>query len=486
MQTVLRVIFGLLLLASPLLAQPSDPYKDRPVGHEKNKQFAVSTYETNRKKFNGDTNMLVLPGLVADRQKQRVEVLVESTRLAAKAPCEFTVVAEASEHAYETLLISFARPSAIHQALKFIGKKPGEPVDPAAFKFWSKGECFVLSLTQSNEPPLRLEKMFIDQRTGKTLPEQGFRFTSSRRVPAPNDPRKEVYAADEYQPMSIVSLFNLPDSVFEVPYAAAQGEVYQNIVVNPEYPLNEGSRLTLLIEPVKPAEARPSKELVLQVHASQSESADASNGLKRLKNLALQLKDSATVLNDHPTISSVVQAIAGLDRKKIDYYLTVSFGDDVELGSAQALAKILVIMDCERGIPINPPPAGQLYYRAFTPDRDFLDRNTRIYHPWELSLAETNGVVSGQLLRVDSGAAELEFHESSVASAGELRKAFEAEALNNAKTKKMDRPPVIMVFAPATLKYGQLTKFLGPALLTHETVQVYVDDPMPPIPASKP
>ena len=486
MQTVLRVIFGLLLLAAPLLAQSNDPYKERPVGHEKNRKLSISVYEANLKKFKGDTNILVLPGLVADRQKQRVEVMVESTKLTPNAPCEFNVVGEASEHAYEALFISFARPSAIIKAIKFIGKNPAEPMYPAAYKFWSRGECFILSLIRSNEPPFRMEKMFTDQRTGKTLPEQGFRFTGSRRVPTPNNPQNEVYTADEYQPMAIVSLFNMPDSVFEVPYAAEQSEVYQNTLVNSEHPLMEGSVLTLLIEPVNRVEARPVKDLVLQVQSNPIAAPITANGLERLKNLAFQLKDSATVLNEHPTISSVLEAIAALDRKNIDYYLTVSFGDDVQLANAQALARILVIMDCDRGIRINPPPAGQLFYRAFFPDRALLDRNTRIYQPWELALAEKDGVVSGKLVCVDSGAADLEFHETLVSSPEALRKSLANEAERIAKSKKASHPPVVMVFAPAALKCGQLKKFLEPVLLTNKTIQVFVDDPMPPIPARKP
>ncbi len=487
MKTALRVTFGLLLLAMPLLAQQSDHYKDKPAGHEKNKQSSVSADQANLKKYQGNTNILVLPGLVADRQKQRVEVMVESAKLAADAPCEFTIVAEASDNTYETLLISFARPSAIVQALEFIGRKPGEPVDPAAFRFWSKGECLVLSLLKTNEPPLRLEKMFVDRRTNKTLPEQGFRFTGSLRVPDPNNPPKEVYAADKYQPMSIVALFNSPGSIFEVPYVAEQSDVYQNTTVNPEHPLNEGTLLTLLIEPA--SGTRPIKDLVLQVHANPAESFENSNGLKRLKNLVCQLKDAATVLNNHSSISSVFEAIAKLDRQNTDYYLTVNFGEDIDLGSAQALAKILAIMDCDRGIRINPPSSGQLFYRAFDPDRDLLDRSTRLYQPWELSLAEKDGVVSGKLLRVDSiwtnSAATLEFHESAVSGSGDLQKEFAAETERTAKAHAAGRPPVIIVFAPASLKYGQLRKFLEPAILAHQTFQVFVDDPMPPIPAGK-
>lgn len=484
----LHLIFSMCLLVTPLLAQQTDSsaYKDLPANHEKNRQLAVSAYEANLKKFKSDTNILVLPGLVADRKNQRVEVMIESTKLTPGTPCEFTLIAEASEHAYEASLISFAKPSAIHEALKFIGRKPGQTKDPAAMRFWARGESFVLSIIKSNAPPVRLEKLFVDRRTDKTLREEGFRFTGSRRVPAMKDPQKDAYAADEYQPMAIVSLFNSPDSVFEVPYAAEQSEVYQNTISNPENPLTEGERLTLRIEPPTTNAARPAKDLDLEVRARPDLGTNAANGLQQLKNLAFQLKDAQAVLNEKTTISSVLEAITKLDRDKTDYYLTVHFGADVTLSGAQALAKILTIIDCDRGVRVNPPDDRQLYYRAFVPDRELLDRNARPYHPWELSFSQKNGVVSGKLLRVDAtwkqgaSAAELEFAESPIADPKALVAAL------NAQMDVARRPPIIMVYAPGTLTYAQLAKYLEPLWPAYKVIHVYVDELMPPVPVKKP
>ncbi|MCX6927695.1 MAG: YdjY domain-containing protein [Verrucomicrobia bacterium] len=467
----------LCLIASLLPAQGEDPYKSRPPGHDKNKQLA---------------KILVLPGLIADKKKQRVEVLVESTGLHEGAACEFTIIGDESQHAYESLIISFAKPSAVHQALAFIGKQPGQPADAAALRFWAKGECFVLSILKENEPPFRLEQMVMDRRTGKPLPAEGFRFTGSRTVPGVKDPQTEVYAADVYQPMAIVSLFNSPYSVLEVPYRASKDEVYQNTVVNPELVLTNGGLLTLLIEPLNKADAKPVTDLTLQVQAAKGVAAIPSTGLESLRGLNFQLKDSTNVLNKAPSLSSVLEALSPLDRKKHDYFLTVTLGDDVELGSAEALARILSVIDCERGVRIEPPPAGQLHYRAFTPDRDFLDRDTRMYHPWELALSEEAGAVSGKLLRINSvwkdgaSASELEITKVPVSGPSDLRKELDAEAERNAKAKRMAKPPVIMVFAPATLKHGQLLKFLECVLPTHKMVHVYVGEQMPPIPVPIP
>jgi len=485
-----RLVAVLFMLASVLPAREGTSYKSKPKNHEKNRQMSTNAYEAALVRYKGDTNILVLPGLVADKGRKRVEVMAETLRLRAGGPCEFTVIAETSDHGYEANLISFAKPSDVHRALQFIGTDPGESFDPGSLRNWAKGESVVLTLAWSNEPPLRLEQLLADKRTGKGLPETGFMFTGSRMVSSINDPTNEVYAADEYQPKSIVSLFNTPYSVLEVPYFARKEDVYQNLIVNPERELPEGEVVTLVIEPVNKDGARRVKDLVLQLQAG---AMPTNSGLKeRLSGLICQLKESETVLNAKPSLLSVFDALAALDRKKHDYYLAVSFGDGVELGDARALAMLFSTIDCERGVRIEPPPAGQLHYKAFIPPQQLLDRENRMYHPWELSLSEKDGHVSGVLLLVESvwkegaTALVLETTEFPVSSPQDLRKELDAEMERTRKADGRPKPREIMVFAPPTLKYSHLMNFLEPALPTHRTVHVYLDTPMPPIPGKKP
>ena len=482
----------LVIFSFSLLAQEPKLYKSKPAGHEQNQQLVAKAYEANLKQHANDSNVLVLPGLVADKQKQRIEVMVESTGLDQNSPCEFTIVGEQSDHAYEALLVSLVQPSAIYQALQFIGVKPGAPIDFEALRFWAKGECVELSVVKDHEPPVRLEDLLLDQRTGKTLPQEGFRFTGSKWLIDPNKPGKKMFAADIYDPMAIVSLFNSPYSVLEVPYAAAQSDVYQNTTVNPAHHFAEGGLLTLIIRPVKKEDAKITKDLVLEVSARNLATTNPPSGLARLQNLSFQLKDGATLLNAQSDIGSMLRALDALDRKRNEYYLTVKIGDNVTLGAAQALASILAIMDCERGVRVDAPPPGQLYYRAFTPDRNLLDRDTRLYHPWELTLSEKDGDLSGSLVRLSpiykggSTTLEWEVTKARVSTAKELPTELKDHADRLRKSGQSGGPPVIMVFAASNLLYGQLLNFLEPVLPTYKTIQIYLDQPMPPIPEKKP
>jgi hypothetical protein len=303
-------------------------------------------------------------------------------------------------------------------------------------------------------------------------------------VPSSEDPRKQVYAADEYQPKSIVALFNSTYSVLEVPYSAVKETVYQNTVINPEHPLPEGALVTLVIEPANKDGSRRVKNLVLQVETGRTPTTQLTNEVERLASLRPQLKDAGTVLNREENLISVIQTLAALDRKKHDYFVAVNFGDSVTLGQAQSLARILSTIDREQGIRIEPPPTGQLYYRAFTPERELLDREARLFHPWELELSENGGQVSGKLLhvesvwRTDASRSELKFTELAVSDSKSLRKELDAEAENARKSDQRAKAPMIMVFAPSTLTHGQLAKFLAPAMTTHKVVHVYLDVPM--------
>ncbi len=482
---------ALLLVAGTLSAQEADPYKIKPRGHEENFQAVRQAHETNLKRLGADTNFFLRPGLIADKRQQRVEVKVERSTVGKNSPCEFTVIAESSDHGYEALFIAFAKPSDVQQALQFLGTEPGATYDPAALRFWAKGETFLLSVARSNAAPIRLEQLMVDRRTGKSLREAGFIFGGSRIEPSRDDPRKRVYVADVLQPKSIVSLFNATDSVLDVPYFARKEDVYQNTIINPAYEFPEGTLLTLIIEAANKDGSKRVKDLALIVESGASGADAPAGATAALVGLRVQLKDGVSILNEQPTLLGAVEKLATLDRMKHDYYLSVQFAENVTLAQVQAAAKVLAIIDSDKGVRIEPPASGQLFYRAFTPDQKSLNRAARLDHPWELSLAETDGRLAGRLLLVSSvwkdGAShsELEFSERAVFGGSDLRKELDAELAQGLQANRRLKPEVILVFAPSTLRYGQLQKFLETALPTHRSIHVFLDEPMPPVPAKK-
>jgi len=262
MSPLRRVVFLLLAMVT-VNAQFDVPFKARPQGHEENRMRVDRIHQEELRRYGGDTNLLVLPGLIADRRTRRVEVRVERSAVGANAPCEFLVVGESSDHAYEALLIAFARPSDIHAALRFIGTEPGQSYHPPTHRFWAKGERFLLSVLAAQAAPIRVENLLMDRRTASALPPDGFLFTGSRRIPVPDDPKRSEYAADTFQPMAIASLFSTSDAVFEVPRSVSKETVYRNTTVNPDFSIAEGALLTWVIEPALPPGATTVQDHVL-------------------------------------------------------------------------------------------------------------------------------------------------------------------------------------------------------------------------------
>ena len=475
---------GIFLFSGTAMA--TDIFHNRPPNHAQNHQKVADAYRSNLERYRKNPKVLVLPGLLADCERQRVLVTVEATGLGPDSPCEHMMVGEDSEHAYEAILISMAQPGAIQQALGFIGKVPGTSVHPAGFRYWPRGESMELTVTGETGSPVRLEDLVLDRRTGTGLPPQGFRFVGSIWGANLYHHGKKVVAADIEQPMSIVSLFNTANTVLEVPRLVGQSEAYQNTTVNPQHALLAGALQTLVIEPMTGENFKGAKDLVLKVDANHFQFGEPLTGLERLKNLSFQLKAGAVVLNDLPTISSVMEALGRLDRHKNEYYRTLSWGGDVELGAAQALATLLATVDCERGVRVEPPLGGQFYYRAFTPDRDVLDRETRLYNPLEMVIIENRGAIAGRLVN-PSAEATNEVRKLNpepggwaFANSRTLVKALHAEAKLAVKSGQRPGLPVILVHAPATLKYGQLVALLKPVLADDTTVYIYLNEPMPP------
>jgi hypothetical protein len=66
--------------------------------------------------------------------------------------------------------------------------------------------------------------------------------------------------------------------------------------------------------------------------------------------------------------------------------------------------------------------------------------------------------------------------------AGELCRQVDVENRRMRERDQATRPPVLMVFAPSTMAYGKLLRFLAPVLPTHRTIHLYLDEP----PASLP
>ena len=343
------LLLALVLLPGSVMAQgPGEKYGPQPKQAAKVKKMD----EANLKKYKGNKDVLVLPGLVANRKEKKVEVVVENTGLGANESAEYMVVYRDSSHGYEALLWSHAKPSDIHKALVFIGLREGAPADPSRMRFWARGERVNAWLAaEKGDDAVRLEELIFDKTKKKSLPKKGFIFTGSIQVPDPKNKGKKLYVADRYDPKSIIPSYNDPSSVMDIPWQASKGQFYRSHVINSDYVADAHDLQTLTLEPT------------------------LKDGKKRIRDLVLTIPDAKTFLltdkitkkNLAPdkTIKSALEFCLGLIKQGKDPYVMLKFGDEMKLAEVHDVAAGMAMLDQPRALRIEPPEKGRLYYRSF-------------------------------------------------------------------------------------------------------------------------
>ena len=452
----------MLLLAH---AVPADEGSVGPEGEVDPWAHIERAYQDDLKRYAGNANVLVLPGLVADRSRHRVIAQGAATGIGGDEPVEFLLVARNSAHDYEALAIVYANPSDLHRALEFIGMQKGSPVDEKKRRFWPKGERVLVTVTPSSSGAYasRLEAFVLDRRTGQTMSEAGLVFCGSFDTPlVGSDSGEKVYYADTYDPNSIASTYNEPTTVLDVPRQASQNGVYGDYTAHPARPLQPGEQIEIRFEPEHTDGTRRVVELSLRVSAG----GDAAPAF------VLSGRTNSAPLAEG-TITDVLRTLSEMPGQGHDPFLDLTFAPDVTLGAARNVAQLLGTIETENGIRMDPPPAGQLYYRALLPSPSFRDREKRLSQPWELHLRIIDGAVAATLVHIketwtdEKLEPDLEPSEYAVRDPAQLR-------------AQMDQTggglPVILVYADPDIRHGRLMEFLEPVLETHPIVYVFVED----------
>jgi hypothetical protein len=426
-----------------------------------------------QEKYADEEGVLVLPGVVADRAANQVEVLVEATGLAAGETPEFILIDQGSSHGYEAIFWSMAKPSDIHRALEHIGLLPGGAVNPAALRFWPQGGRVKVSLRPLEEDmEIPVELTIYDEEAETSLEEEGFVFTGSTRMNNPDDPSKPLYAADAYDPRSILPLYNDPFSVLDVPRQAPQGEVFGRYEVSRDATFEGGDMLTMIFTPAITEEGARRMEYTLAVSAT-NESKDLF--------FALQNKSETLPYMTGSQIAPIVEKLSQDVGKMGVPALTLDIAPDVPVGELSNLGRLLMLMEMVNQVRIMSPLEGQLYYRAFVPSPDWATPAGRPTQPWELHFQDgEEGALSVELVLHENVAEEgkdpqFKRQVQKITSPKDLRSKLIADALRREMGNELQLPAVILVFSKPDLAYRTLLSYISPVLDLYRTIYVFTD-----------
>lgn len=455
---------ALLLAAGAARSQPETPEPYRPAAA----WAAQQTRDAERAHADAD-HVRVRPGVVADREARRVTVYAAATGLAGSDPCEFFLIRAGSGKDYEALALAFARPSDIDAALRFIGAEPGTPVDPQALRFWPKGQRFLMRFAwdqtdetgETTRRVRRVERLILDAQAGEPMPPWGLVYVGSRW--RQTDAGERVYAADVSDAQSIASTYNAPLTVFDLPIRAPQGQVYGRFLPHPENAelgLALGTPVTVTLEP-------DDEERVVELTWRPGPPPNPGEPPR----VALVDADGESLV-DRPTLTASLAAFDRLSRAGQWVYVTIEPDPPVTLARLRTFYQLVAQVEGPRGVRVEPPPAGHLYYRAFLPDPAWRQRDQRVLDGWDLRLRAAD---RGLEMRLESASDRRtpDGDWQTVVTVHPVETPQDvADVLREVEDRRA-RP--LFVHAPADLAYGELLRVLGPVLEPPRPIHVFLD-----------
>ncbi len=455
----MKISFFLIFLLLPftyLFANEDSPAPTR----EENKRTVAEIYENNIRQFQKNKNVLVLPGLVANRETGTVTFYAESTGIEENAPVEFFLIGEQSGHDYESIAVALTNPENIRKGLIFIGMPLGTGTDPRSLRFWPKGER-----VKVNMDDIRLESYILNSETGESLPANGLVFIGSKMVSSIDDNNEQILAVAHFDPFSIAANYNEPTSILDVPWQAPQASVYKCQSLHPDYILPEGQLLKVTMEPEYKGAKQRVKELDLFLSTQSNTSTQTLNNIRcRLVSASDRGKPTKYTFDD------LLAEFSRLNDDGRDPFVTIHFDNQMPISMVKQVCLILKTIDTATGIRIEPPPLNHLYYKAFIPPEAYRIRKERLSQPPELHLTIEDDKTHVMLTEIEEiwkdGQIDpdLKTTDYEISSPDAL-----ATALKNIKTSI----PAIIVYVDSRLTYGEIMQFIGKAMPTHPMVHVF-------------
>jgi len=450
----LAIFIGLAMLSGAAIAQDNDAQQQRAAAKAK----ATAMY--NEAAQAAGEEVMKRPGVLADREAKTVTLFGWSTDVGEDEPVEFFVIHEESGKDYEALSVATAKPSDVRAAIEFIGMKPGEPTNYPQLRFWPKGERMTMTIESAGDGKgfkARATEMVLDEETGKPLPSTGLVFTGSFYYEDDEGERK--FAGDTLDTRGIAAAYNDAESLLVVPWRARQGDVYGQYRPNTDKQLKPFTPVTITLQPMEPNKTRVA-ELTLSIMPGTNEQ------------LAFTLSDAdGKAIVADATLTEFSKAVTQLIDAGRDPFVTVLFSDQLPVSHVMQAAALLESIDTFTGIRVEPPAEGHLFFRAFTPDPRWRDREQRIFHGWEVHLGGPVDQKPSLVLydvtegRDAEGLIEIREVKQEPADAAALAKIIE-DADGN-------RPRDVYVFVDGKRPYGHLRTALAALIDTHKILFVY-------------
>lgn len=320
------------------------------------------------------TNVQVWSGVIADREKREVRLLVEAVGHRPDTIIEFLIAAPQSNRAYESALMSVAKPSDIVRAMEWIGLPKGDVINGRQFRFWPKGErisATIRRLNETSESARPLQSVIKEVSTEAPL------YGSGGLVFAGGTWKENDCSVDHEQPCSVMALYNEEETLFDLPLLASKGLAYGRSVLAVK--MAYGDVLEVVIKPMLLSDGGlRTTHLFLTAQPSDT------------KEPALVCQDPKGQVIKKGTLTEVMTWMKFLSERGEDLFVTLTMSEEMTVAQAVELARLFDLLD-GKGIKLHGKTQDGLYPRAFLPQAAWRKREGRLPQPFEVYLlGETN------------------------------------------------------------------------------------------------
>ncbi|MEI7947107.1 MAG: hypothetical protein WCJ02_10430, partial [bacterium] len=311
----------------------------------------------------------VWPGVVADTARREVHLLVESVGHNDESTIEFLIVGPQSNRAYESAMVSVAKPSDIVHAMESIGVSRGHGVDGRLFRFWPYGERIsgtIRKLNDGVESARPLQSAIKDSKSEPPLfGDGGLVFTGGAWTDG-------VCGADTQQPSSVIALYNEPDTLMDVPFMASKGAAYGRSVLAEK--MEYGEVMEIVLKPM-PLPGGGLRAVVLYVTVQPSASQETM----------FVCADKRGEVLKSGTLTEVLTWMKTLSDRGHELFVTLTMSDELTVTQAADITRVFVLLDGQ-GIKLYGKTKEGLYPRAFLPQEEWRKRDGRTPQPFEVYL----------------------------------------------------------------------------------------------------
>lgn len=322
------------------------------------------------------------PGVVADKQKGEVRLLAEAVGHPVGITTEFLLVGPLSDRAYEAAAVTVAKPSDIVRAVEHVGVARGGGIASRPFRFWPCGERFVATVRQLDGKEKPLQSLIRDaDASAPLLGEGGLVFTGGHWNSA-----NECWS-DTNMPSSVISLYNEPCTIFDVPFQVGQNEVYGRLTLAEALPY--GTLLEIVLRPLMPKDGLP-RVLPLVVTASM-----------RGNEVELTCAKANGAVLKQAGLADALTWLKTLSEQGRELFVTLDMDDAMPLKQAITVARVFGMLD-GKGIKLDGKTSQGLYPRAFLPQEKWRERKDRNPQPFELHVTQdAAGKISKTLIFIE-------------------------------------------------------------------------------------